>query len=203
MNDMSAMAMPEEQAFEATMNAVIVYDDVAFASKAQAMLGQAAHRADAGLPWSLKPWRLELLILPPTAARALQDAAEAHLLVLAVRRPADPSPRLLDWLEQWACCRQFQDAALAVFDGESGDMLSGTKAPELSQFAERHGLSLILGDVGLAEEESALLVPSLHERAAAQTTTLLGILEQAPSDRYWARGHQRVRVGAVGARPSA
>jgi len=85
MNDMSAMAMPEEQAFEATMNAVIVYDDVAFASKAQAMLGQAAHRADAGLPWSLKPWRLELLILPPTAARALQDAAEAHLLVLAVR----------------------------------------------------------------------------------------------------------------------
>jgi hypothetical protein len=175
------------------MNAVIVYDDVAFASKAQAMLGQAAHRADAGLPWSLKPWRLELLILPPTAARALQDAAEAHLLVLAVRRPADPSPRLLDWLEQWACCRQFQDAALAVFDGESGDMLSGTKAPELSQF----------GDVGLAEEESALLVLSLHERAAAQTTTLLGILEQAPSDRYWARGHQRVRVGAVGARPSA
>ena len=46
---MSAMAMPEEQAFETTMNAVIVYDDVAFASKAQAMLRQAAHRADAAL----------------------------------------------------------------------------------------------------------------------------------------------------------
>jgi hypothetical protein len=188
MNDMSAMAMPEEQAFEATMNAVIVYDDVAFASKAQAMLGQATHRADAALPWTVKPWRLELLILPPTAARALQDAVEAHLLVLAVRRPAEPSPRLLDWLEQWACCRQVQDAALAVFDGESGDMLSGTKAPELSQLAERHGLSFIFGDVGLAEEESALLVQNLHERATAQTATLLGILEQPPPDRYWGCG---------------
>ena len=69
------------------MNAVIVYDDVNFASKAQAMLGRAAHRADAALLWTVKPWRIELLILPPTAAMALQDAAEAHLIVLAVRRP--------------------------------------------------------------------------------------------------------------------
>ncbi len=184
MNDMSAMAIPGEQVLEATMNAVIIYDDLDFASKAQALLGCAAHRADEALLWTVKPWRLDLLILPLTADEALKDAAEAHLIVFAVRSQADLPPRLLDWLEKWAGCRQVQDAALAVFDGGNGDMLSGTAAPELSQFAERHGLSFILGDVGPSEEESALLVQSLHERTMAQTATLLGILEQEPLDHY-------------------
>ena len=74
------------------MNAVIIYDDVDFASKAQAMLRRAAHRADEALAWSVKPWRIELLILPLTADKALKDAAEAHLLVFAVRRPASVAP---------------------------------------------------------------------------------------------------------------
>jgi hypothetical protein len=185
MNNMSAMAIPPEPILEAAMNAVIVYDDVEFASKAKTMLGSAAHRADAALLWTVKPWRIELLLLPPTAARALRDAAEAHLIVLAVRRPADPSPRLLDWLEQWAGCRQVQDAALAVFDGGSGDRLSGAAAPELSQFAERHGLSFIFGDVAPDQEQSAPLVPSLHQLATTQTATLLASPE-------WPRpGHYR------------
>jgi hypothetical protein len=79
---------------------------------------------------------------------------------------------LVDWLEQWACSRHVQDAALAVFDGGNGDTLSGTAAPELSQFAERHGLSFILGAVGPAEEPSALLVQSLEPRAAARIPAL-------------------------------
>ena len=157
---------------EGNMNAVIVYDDVDFASKAQAILGRAAHRADEALLWTVKPWRIELLILPPTASMALQDAAEAHLIVLAVRRPANPSPRLVDWLEKWACSRQVPDAALALFDGGTGDMLSGTAAPELSRFAERHGLSFIFGDSGPTEVEPELVAQRLHEPAAARTPTL-------------------------------
>ncbi len=161
------------------MNAVIVYDDVNFASKAQAMLGRAAHRADEALLWTVKPWRIELLILPPTASMALQDAAEAHLIVLAVRRPLHPSPRLVDWLEEWAQCRHVQEAALALFDGRTGDMLSETAAPELSRFAERHGLNFIFGDVEPTEMESALLDQRMHEPAAARTPTLDHSSEQS------------------------
>ena len=179
MSDMSATAIPGEPVLELIMNAVIVYDDVEYASKARGMLGRAAHRADAALAWTVKPWRIELLLLPPTAAWALQDAAEAHLIVLAFRRPTDPSPRLLDWLEKWACRRQVQDAALAVFDGGNGDMLSATAAPELSLFAERQGLSLIFGDVGPSEEEPALLVPRLGESAAARTVTVEYMVEHS------------------------
>ena len=178
MSDMSEMAIPGEPVVEMIMNAMIVYDDVEFASKAQAMLERASHRADAALAWTVKPWRIELLLLPPTAAWALQDAAEAHLIVLAFRRPADPSPRLLDWLENWARRRQVQDAALAVFDGGNGDMLSGTAAPELSLFAERQGLSLIFGDVGPSQDEPALLVSYLRESPVARSGAVEHIVEE-------------------------
>jgi len=166
------------------MNAVIVYDNVDLASKAQVMLGRAAHRADADLAWTVKPWRIELLLLPPASVRALEDAAEAHLIVLAVRRPAEPSPRLLDWLEQWARCRLVQDAALALFDGGNDDVRSGTAAPELAQFAQRYGLSFLFGDVRPAEEASALLVPSLAARAPARTAALAGVVERSRPFRY-------------------
>lgn len=183
-NDRSAIAIPGVPCEETIMNAVIVYDNVDLASKAQVMLGRAAHRADADLAWTVKPWRIELLLLPPASVRALEDAAEAHLIVLAVRRPAEPSPRLLDWLEQWARCRLVQDAALALFDGGNDDVRSGTAAPELAQFAQRYGLSFLFGDVRPAEEASALLVPSLAARAPARTAALAGVVERSRPFRY-------------------
>lgn len=176
--------MGAEEVVEATMKALIIYDETALASKAQAMLGRAAHRADEALLWTVKPWRLDLLILPLTADEALKDAAEVHLIVFAVHSQADLSPHLLDWLEKWAGCRQVQDAALAVFDGGNGDTLSTNVAPELSQFAGRQGLSFIFGDPGPSEEGSALLVQSLDARSAASTPTLEHSLEQSEQGYY-------------------
>jgi hypothetical protein len=62
------------------MNAGIIYDDVTRASEAKAMFERAAHRADVALLWTVKPWRLDLLMLHLTA-----DKADAHLMVLAQR----------------------------------------------------------------------------------------------------------------------
>jgi len=142
------------------MKALIIYDQSALASKVKAMLERAADRTGDALLWTVRPWRLEMLIRPLALNRALKDAAEAHLIVFAVRGQADLSPRLLEWLEMWAGRRQVQDAALAVFDGGHGDSLSATVAPELSQFAARHGLSFISSKVDPSEEESALLAQS-------------------------------------------
>ena len=169
------------------MKALIIYGELALATQAKAMLERAAQRADATTRWDVKPWRVDLLTPQGMGNAALKDGADAHVIVFAVH-PAQSLPAwLVDWLEQWARARQVQDAALAVFDGGNGDTLSGTAAPELSQFAERHGLSFILGDVGPAEEESAPLVQSLDERAAARTLALAHTLEQSgyPYYAHW------------------
>ena len=50
---MSATAIREENVFEATMNAVIIYDEFDYATKANAMLERAAHRTDETTHWGV------------------------------------------------------------------------------------------------------------------------------------------------------
>ena len=128
------------------MNAVIIYDRFDFAAKAKAMLERAAHGTGEATHWSVKPWRVDMLKLPPAAEAALAEAAEAHLIVLALRQVQSFFPWLADWLERWATCRQVQEAALAVWDSENADTRPVRATPELSQFAGRHGLSLLFDE---------------------------------------------------------
>ena len=81
---------------DATMNAVIIYDEFDYAAKANAMLERAAHRMDETTHWSIKPWRVDMLKLPPAAEAALAEAAEAHLILLAVRQVQSLLPWLVD-----------------------------------------------------------------------------------------------------------
>jgi hypothetical protein len=118
---MSATAIRDERFLEATMNAMIIYEEYSSAERANALLKRASDRADAAEQWSVKPWRLDMLDWPPLAQDAQRDGAEAHLIVLAVGRRAELPPGLLSWLEGWARRRRVEDAALAVFDGGSGD----------------------------------------------------------------------------------
>jgi hypothetical protein len=151
---MSAKAIGDENGFEGAMNAVVLYDTFEFAARAKAMLERAAHWTDETTHWIVKPWRVGLLKLPPAAEAALAEAAEAHLMVLELHQVQSLLPWLVDWLERWAVGRQVQDAALAVWDGGHAASCSARAIPELSQFAGRHGLSLIINDNGPAEDDS-------------------------------------------------
>jgi hypothetical protein len=175
---MSATAMRDESVLEATMNAMIIYEEYSSAERANALLKRASDRADGEAQWSVRLWRLDMLERPAMAQEAQRDAADAHLMVLAVARRAELPAGLLNWLEGWAGCRQVQDAALAVFDGGNGDAFSATAAPALCEFAQRYGLSLIFGDVSPAEDVPAEVWADLHEREVAQTATMAQILEQ-------------------------
>jgi hypothetical protein len=178
---MSATAIRDGNAFEATMNVVIIYDRFDFAAKAKAMLERATHETDETTHWSVKPWRVDMLKLPPAAEAALAEAAESHIIVLAVRQVHS---LLLDCLERWATCRQIQEAALAVWDSGNADPRSARATSELSQFAGRHGLSLIFDDHALVEDKSSMLASDLHEREVTLTPTLQHILERPVRDNY-------------------
>jgi len=151
------------------MNAVIIYDDFACAHKTKEILERAAHRAESAFTWVVKPWRFDMLMPHLAADAALLDAAGAHLMVLALRHSLFLPPWLRHWLARWAERRQVQDAALALWDGGNGDRLSATAAPDLSQFAGRHGLNFIFGGVGPAEHDPEDCAPSLCEREISTT----------------------------------
>jgi hypothetical protein len=187
MKRMSATAIPNKNVFDVTMNAVVIYDKSDFAAKANAMLERAVQGTGETTHWSVKLWRVDMLKLPPAAEAALAEAAEAHLILLAMLQPQSLLPWLVDWLEQWAGCRQVQEAALAVWDGGNAETRSARGTPQLSQFAGRHGLSFILEDNARVEDKSSMFVSGLHERGVSLTPTLQHILEQPVRDyhRHW------------------
>jgi hypothetical protein len=182
---MSATVIENTDVVDAAMNAVVIYEERETARRANALLQRASARADAATRWSVKPWRLDLLEWGPLGQEALRDATEAHLMLLALGSEPEELPHpLLDWLEMWARCRQVQGAALAVFNGGSGDALSSSATPVLSEFAQRHGLSLILGEVDPRDDISPGLWEDLREREVAQTPTMTHILEQVSARDY-------------------
>lgn len=52
---MSTTTIRDENVFEVTMNAVIIYDQFDFAAKTKAMLEQAGYRPDETTFWNMKP----------------------------------------------------------------------------------------------------------------------------------------------------
>jgi hypothetical protein len=184
MKRMNATAIRGENAFDAPTNGVIIYDTFALAAKAKAMLDRAAHRTGDIMRWSVTPWRADRLKVPREADAALAEAAEAQLIVLAVRQVQSLFSWLADWLERWARCRRVREAGLAVWDGENADIRSARATPELSQFARRHGLSLISDTTALLEGTSPMFASDLHKREVSLTPTHQHILERPVRDNY-------------------
>ena len=166
-------------------SAIIIYDDFELAVNANVMLRQAARHAREAKTWTVNPIRTNMLSIPPIASRALHEAVDTNLIVLAVRNEKEISPTLLRWLDSWAEHRTVEDAALAVYDGGKGEVFSSPATLGLSRFAKRHGLHFIFDEEGVAEEnESAAFLERLHEREVTMTSTLMHILEETPADFY-------------------
>ena len=167
------------------MDAVIIYDDRMLAAKALTSLTSATQHVDETLQWNAKPWRLDILMLSLDADAALEDAATAHLIVLAIQRIDNCSPSLLDWLEKWATRRHVPEAALAMLDADGfGEMLSASVSPELSRFASRHGLSLIVGGVNPVEQESAAFAHDLREHTILAAPNLARVAGEQTATAY-------------------
>src|SRR5258708_142579 len=95
-----AMANRARQIPEPTLHVLLIYDYVEIAARTHAMLAEAAKRPDdAWVHWEIRPWRLELLFLLPTADLALMDAAGAHLMVFPLGGRAHRSAGLFLWPE--------------------------------------------------------------------------------------------------------
>jgi hypothetical protein len=183
--NMSMTAKQDKAVSETPMNAVVIYRKCDAARKATALLKRASDRADEGMPCSVKPWRVDLLNWPQLAGEALRDAAEAHLLLFALGTDREPTSHLMNWLEAWAARRQVADAALAVFDVDGGDTLSAMAPKALSEFAGRHGLGLILGDIAPQEDDSPKSWVDPHKREKTETPMTSRLLEQANSGEPW------------------
>jgi hypothetical protein len=104
----------------------------------------AAHRAEVAVQWNIIPWRLNMLKTAPTAGMALDDAADADLIVFAIRRFPRPNGWLMHWLNQWFSHRLTPETTLAI-------ICEAATVPafvQISQFARQKGLDFIFNNYG-------------------------------------------------------
>jgi hypothetical protein len=151
---MNAIAMHEERLSQMTLKAAVIYDDFDFAARAAALLERVAIRADEATRWDLKPWRLDVLKEPSLADAALDETADADLIVVALRKTPSLPDELMGWLESWAMKRQTEDAAMMVFCPE-GNAASTLLWHELKEFAKWLGLPF-LGSHNLRDDGNSM-----------------------------------------------
>jgi hypothetical protein len=135
------------------MKAVIIYDDLSSATKANAILQRVGLRPDVRVRWTITAWRIDIIKEATVAKNALLDAQDAHLIVFA-RRSAQSIPSgLRRWLEQWAALRQIPNAAVAVVPVNS----ARSAPPKLHILGQQQGLAF-LGNEGTGERNATNLV---------------------------------------------
>ena len=151
---MNAIAKDENRLLEMTLKAAVIYDDFDFAARATAQLERVAIRADEAMKWDVKPWRLDVLQEPSLADVALDETADADLIVVALRKTHSPPDELRGWLERWAMKRQTEDAAIIMFCPEE-NAASTPLWRELKEFAEWHSLPF-LGSRNLRDDGNSM-----------------------------------------------
>jgi len=172
------------------MKALIIYDDFDSAVKANATLQHSAHKAGFAEQWNVRPWRVNMLKIPPMSDEALTEALDAHLIVFA-GQSAQSLPFWLErWLEQWTKYRRVKDAALAVVHpGGPKTLTLGSTKPDLSQFARRHDLNVIFdGDITSISssigDKTSSAEGHLHEHELSMAPFLPQTLDTKTQDAY-------------------
>jgi hypothetical protein len=179
-----------DQTQKSTMKALIIYDDFDSAVEANATLQHSLHNAGVVEQWNVRPWRVDMLKIPPTSDEALTKALDAHLIVFA-GQSAQSLPFWLErWLEQWTKFRRVKDAALAVVHpGSPKTSALGSTKPDLSQFARRHDLNIIFdGDITSIStsigDKTSSAEGHLHEHELSLSPFLPQTLDTKTRDAY-------------------
>src|SRR5437899_1150772 len=110
---MSAAAIETEN--QLALKAVIIFDNLALASRAVTALENAASGADETIKWDIKSWHADVLKRPDLTGVTVAAAIDADLVVLALDKMRTASDELLEWLQHWSEHRKIEDAAILAF----------------------------------------------------------------------------------------
>jgi hypothetical protein len=147
-----------------SMNAIIIYQDVAFAIRSRGLLQRVGHQQNVRVEWTIRFWPIHAFDEPAMAEIALGESLDAHLIILPSDIGQSLPPHLLTWLKCWARQRQIPGAAIGILNGEQFTRPAFPLSVELPDFLRRYGLNLIMDGSAVAENRIELLTNSLSEQ---------------------------------------
>jgi len=146
------------------LKAVIICDDFAFASKADATLRRVGYQAGADIQWIIKCWPVNALKDTVLAQETLAETLDAHLIIFPARCAQSLPSWVLDWLESWATQRKIQAAALGVINDADATVPPQIVHPRLSRIIHQHDLNFIIDERCAVEETVKIPIRSSSQR---------------------------------------
>jgi hypothetical protein len=150
---MGATDVQDGASTEATMKAVVVYDDFELVGNATALLDLLSPLPDQTLQWVVRSYQFAQLKHAAGAKAAWVEAADADLIAVAMNNRVSLPCWIANWLETWAMRRQVKDPTFLVLSGGSKAGHSPAGVQQLCRFASRHGLACVCEDEFSADEE--------------------------------------------------
>lgn len=155
---------------------VVVFEDAATRGQAVEVCDHLVQRFWTDSELAVSWWSWEMLEQPTQAHEAIPKAAEADLLIFAVRTEKDFPAPLQEWVETWLAMRGERDGALmSLFgkDAEAGATLTERHA-YLRQVAHRGGMDYLTE----APQDLSFSIPDSLDWCAARAESITSVLDE-------------------------
>lgn len=165
----SGLATPDDAHVAAAfpMKAVILSDDPDFALYATACLARVGRQARVNVQWTTKVWPINALNDSALKQSALEEASDAHLILLPESRAQSLPSCVFDWLRHWAVIRTVRDAAIGIVKDKPNLRNSVPASSTLAKLAQEHDLTIILDEEASAKNPVKLPIRIRSERMMA------------------------------------
>ena len=155
---------------------VVVFEDAATRGQAVEVCDRFVQRfwtdCELGVSW----WSWDMLEQPAQAQEAIQKAAEADLLIFAVRSERNLPTPLQEWIETWLAMRGERDGALISLFGkeaETGETLA-EKHGYLRQVAHRGGMDYLTE----TPQSLSFSIPDSLDWCSARAESVTSVLDE-------------------------
>lgn len=155
---------------------VVVFEDAATRGQAVEVCDHLVKRFWTDCEMAVSWWSWDMLEQLAPAHEAIQKAAEADLLIFAVRTEKDFPTPLQEWVETWLAMRGERDGALMSFFGkeaEAGGTLTERHA-YLRQVAHRGGMDYLTE----APQNLSFLIPDSLDWYATRAESVTSVLDE-------------------------
>src|ERR1043166_1345464 len=167
----SRAAMPKTPAF----NIVIAYETLAAAIRVKVMADRLACDLRPACKLNCEFWRFDLLGHPSFSAKAISDACQADMVIIAARGDADLVGDVKSWFESWLPQRRPGHSALVALLDEDRTVPGSPPAlcGHLQQLAALGGMDFFCQAGGWRPAELQYVVETVHRDPQTPVAALL------------------------------
>jgi len=157
---------------------VVAYEDTSTRNRAIHLYDHLAQQLMDDYDFQCSWWKFDLLVSSPLLEQAADAAAEANMIIVALRAGNELPRAASGWLDAWAARKDSRKSALVALIGGLGQETRGScpLQTHLQKIARQAHMDFFAHEFDLSETGAAFTREGIEQRAQAVTPVLDEIL---------------------------